>query len=121
MTLETLATLEPETVDAAARRPERGLRLPIIGRVENADSIDILELSGCDHVLDLHQKLGARLAVAPMQDFLALDSTARMNRPGVAAGNWRWRLAAGALTPRLAARVCAKCQACGRDATQCAK
>jgi Trk K+ transport system NAD-binding subunit len=37
-------------------------RVPIIGRVENEDSIDILELSGCNHVLPLHQKLGARLA-----------------------------------------------------------
>ena len=36
--------------------------VPIIARVEDEDSIDILELSGCNHVLPLHQKLGARLA-----------------------------------------------------------
>ncbi|MEO6163002.1 MAG: NAD-binding protein [Candidatus Binatia bacterium] len=36
--------------------------VPIIGRVEDEDSIDILELSGCNYVLPLHQKLGARLA-----------------------------------------------------------
>lgn len=34
----------------------------------------------------------ARWAVVPMQDVLGLDSTARMNTPGVAEGNWRWRL-----------------------------
>lgn len=36
--------------------------VPIIGRVEDEDSIDILNLSGCDYVLPLHQRLGARLA-----------------------------------------------------------
>jgi Trk K+ transport system NAD-binding subunit len=36
--------------------------VPIIGRVEDEDSIDILELSGCNYVLPLHQRLGARLA-----------------------------------------------------------
>ncbi len=36
--------------------------VPIIGGVEDEDSIDILELSGCNYVLTLHQKLGARLA-----------------------------------------------------------
>lgn len=47
----------------------------------------------------------ARLAIVPMQDFLALDSRARMNRPGIAAGNWTWRLAPDALTPALADRI----------------
>jgi Trk K+ transport system NAD-binding subunit len=36
--------------------------VPIIARVEDEDSIDILQLSGCNFVLPLHQKLGARLA-----------------------------------------------------------
>jgi len=33
----------------------------------------------------------AHTAIAPMQDILGLDSDARMNTPGVAAGNWNWR------------------------------
>ncbi|MFM8271398.1 MAG: 4-alpha-glucanotransferase, partial [Gemmata sp.] len=33
----------------------------------------------------------AALAVAPLQDVLSLGSEARMNRPGVPAGNWKWR------------------------------
>ena len=33
----------------------------------------------------------AHTAIAPMQDVLGLDSDARMNTPGVAAGNWNWR------------------------------
>jgi len=34
----------------------------------------------------------ASLAIVPMQDVLGLGSEARMNRPGRAKGNWRWRL-----------------------------
>lgn len=34
----------------------------------------------------------ARLAILPMQDLLGLDSAARFNTPGTAAGNWAWRL-----------------------------
>ena len=34
----------------------------------------------------------AALAMAPMQDVLGLDSAARMNTPGIARGNWGWRL-----------------------------
>jgi 4-alpha-glucanotransferase len=33
----------------------------------------------------------AELAVVPLQDLLGLNSRARMNRPGVARGNWTWR------------------------------
>ncbi|MCI0702681.1 MAG: 4-alpha-glucanotransferase [Planctomycetia bacterium] len=33
----------------------------------------------------------AVVAVAPLQDVLSMGSEARMNRPGIADGNWRWR------------------------------
>jgi 4-alpha-glucanotransferase len=33
----------------------------------------------------------ARLCMVPMQDFLAMDSGQRMNRPGTDNGNWKWR------------------------------
>jgi 4-alpha-glucanotransferase len=39
----------------------------------------------------------AGLAVAPLQDVLGLGSEARMNMPGTASGNWRWRLKPGQL------------------------
>lgn len=35
----------------------------------------------------------APLAIVPMQDLLGLGSGARMNRPGISRGNWRWSLA----------------------------
>jgi 4-alpha-glucanotransferase len=33
----------------------------------------------------------AQLAIIPMQDILALDSSHRMNSPGTSSGNWHWR------------------------------
>lgn len=37
-------------------------------------------------------KSKAALAVTPAQDVLGLGNEARMNRPGVPEGNWRWRM-----------------------------
>jgi len=34
----------------------------------------------------------AMFAIAPMQDLLRLDSSARMNTPGTTDANWRWRM-----------------------------
>lgn len=41
----------------------------------------------------------ANCAIVPMQDLLALPSTARMNTPGRNKGNWRWQLTARQLKP----------------------
>lgn len=50
-------------------------------------------------------KSRARIAVAPMQDLLGLGEEATMNHPGTVGGNWLWRMAPGAATPALAARL----------------
>jgi 4-alpha-glucanotransferase len=47
----------------------------------------------------------ANTAIIPLQDVLGLGSEARMNFPGTASGNWRWRLVPGAITSDLAARL----------------
>ena len=47
----------------------------------------------------------ANMAISPVQDFLGLGSEARINTPGVAAGNWQWRLEHGVLTDELADRI----------------
>lgn len=67
----------------------------------------------------IHAALGsvADLAVLPIADLLALDSAARLNVPGTTAGNWQWRLPAGALTPGLAARYAHANQVFGRALT----
>ena len=47
----------------------------------------------------------ADTAIVPAQDLLELGSDARMNFPGIAEGNWQWRLQDGALTEKLAHRL----------------
>jgi 4-alpha-glucanotransferase len=47
----------------------------------------------------------ADTAIVPVQDLLNLGSEARMNRPGVATGNWGWRMLPGALTPEILERL----------------
>jgi 4-alpha-glucanotransferase len=42
-------------------------------------------------LLELAWSSGGALAMAPLQDLLNLGKEARMNVPGQAAGNWRWR------------------------------
>jgi 4-alpha-glucanotransferase len=49
-------------------------------------------------LLDLAWSSVAALAVAPLQDVLNLGTDTRMNRPGTANGNWRWRAPADLLS-----------------------
>ncbi|HSM50793.1 MAG TPA: 4-alpha-glucanotransferase, partial [Thermoanaerobaculia bacterium] len=56
----------------------------------------------------------AELAIAPVQDLLGLDGSARMNRPGSDAGNWGWRLAPGSLGGDLAERLAELVAVAGR-------
>ena len=45
------------------------------------------------------------LFVMQMQDVLELPASARMNTPGTASGNWRWRMLPGAANRRLAKKL----------------
>ncbi len=56
----------------------------------------------------------ARVAIMQAQDVLGLGSEARMNHPARHAGNWRWQLRDGALTPALAQRLREATEASGR-------
>ena len=56
----------------------------------------------------------ARLAIVPAQDLLGLGPEARLNLPGRAEDNWRWRLEAGALSPALAERLRRATRTAGR-------
>jgi 4-alpha-glucanotransferase len=47
----------------------------------------------------------AALAMAPLQDLLNLGAEARMNVPGSAAGNWRWRCTEEMLSPAVLDRL----------------
>ena len=43
----------------------------------------------------------ADLCVIPMQDYLGLDNSARMNQPSTLGKNWKWRLTSGQFTEEL--------------------
>jgi 4-alpha-glucanotransferase len=47
----------------------------------------------------------ADTAIIPLQDLLALGSSARMNIPGSPTGNWTWRFKSGELTAAIAKRL----------------
>ena len=47
----------------------------------------------------------AKTAVFPVQDILELGAEARMNIPGIATGNWQWRLRNGQLTDTALSRL----------------
>jgi len=47
----------------------------------------------------------ARLAIIPIQDFLGLDSSARLNTPGTTSNNWCWRVRKEQLSPEFCESV----------------
>ena len=47
----------------------------------------------------------AQLVVVPMQDLLGLGSSARMNVPGRAEGNWSWQMRAGVVDDAMSKRL----------------
>ena len=56
-------------------------------------------------MINLAFSSNARLAMAPMQDYLGLGSEARLNTPGTTFDNWRWRLRAQQISPQLCESV----------------
>lgn len=68
-------------------------RLGIPGREIHWEMIEVL----------LRSQAGA--VIFPLQDVLGLGTGARMNTPGTATGNWRWRLKPDQLTTRIQQRL----------------
>jgi 4-alpha-glucanotransferase len=56
----------------------------------------------------------ADTALIPLQDVLGLGNDARMNRPGVASGNWEWRFSEAQLTPDVVKRMRGMSESYGR-------
>jgi 4-alpha-glucanotransferase len=65
-------------------------------------------------LIELALQSRASLAIVPAQDVLGLGCEAQMNRPGVAKGNWKWKLNRGQLTDELARRLRDAATAAGR-------
>jgi 4-alpha-glucanotransferase len=78
------------------------------GRADRALQAAGLQAGGPDvhwSLIELTLRTPAQVAMMQAQDVLGLGSQARMNTPGQGKGQWRWRLAEGALTPDLARRL----------------
>jgi 4-alpha-glucanotransferase len=84
------------TRSAADVRAEREYACRYLGIEGEADHWDFIRAV---------QASVADTAIVPVQDVLGLGSEARMNRPGTARGNWRWRLLPGQMTPEIARRL----------------
>ena len=66
----------------------------------------------------------AKICVIPVQDWLGLDNSSRMNLPGSVDFNWCWRLLPGQLTEEIAEEILAVTKRFGRanwDALKAAK
>ena len=82
-----------------------------------------LDKAGRDHIRDylgdhdtankwLYKKLiqlammsAAKICIVPIQDWLGLDNTNRMNTPGTVDTNWSWRMLSGEVTEELAKEI----------------
>ena len=96
-----------ELLDAPARAlPLREAALRLTGG--SAETIH------CDFVRTAFNS-NARLAIAPLQDYLGLGSEARFNVPGTSSNNWRWRLQAPQLSPAVRGQVAALVEESGRS------
>ena len=73
-----------------------GLLLLLLAATSTTISIDMIKAAF---------STDAKLAIAPMQDYLGLGSEARINVPGTSSNNWRWRLQDGQLTPEVRGNV----------------
>ncbi|WDQ15375.1 4-alpha-glucanotransferase [Rhodopirellula sp. P2] len=84
---------------------------------EGPDPLDEVVTSDVDvnwQLIDAVITSDAEIAIVPIQDVLGLGNEARMNMPGVASGNWAWRLSPQALTQAHADRLAALCHQRGR-------
>jgi len=75
--------------------------------------------SGCNNIVWDLIRAGwssvAVFAIAPMQDILTLDSSARMNYPGRMGGNWNWKMGNGLLEKELMEKLKGFNRIYGRD------
>ena len=90
----------------------------------DAEQMELVRNYLDDHVTvdaDLYKKMlnlammcAADTCIIPVQDYLGLDNSGRMNTPGTVGINWRWRMKADALTDELKTEIFARTKRYGR-------
>ena len=56
----------------------------------------------------------ANMCIIPIQDYMGLDNSCRMNQPSTVGKNWRWRVRADQLTDELCSELAALAKRYGR-------
>jgi 4-alpha-glucanotransferase len=79
--------------------------LQVTGGMADTIHIDMIRAAFCTD---------AKLAIAPMQDYLGLGSEARLNTPGTSSNNWRWRFQDRQLTSEVRGQVAHLVEQSGR-------
>ena len=59
----------------------------------------------CENMISLALMSVSKLCIIPVQDYLALDNSARINKPSTSGSNWKWRLVDGQADHALAERM----------------
>ena len=65
-------------------------------------------------LISMAMRCTAKDCIVPVQDWLGLDNTARMNQPGTVNVNWSWRLTPGQVTDELGQEMLAVAKRYGR-------
>lgn len=66
---------------------------------------DIIEENISWNMASLAMSSVANLCIIPMQDYLNLGSSARINTPSVLGNNWEWRLTKNSIGDRILGRI----------------
>ena len=67
-----------------------------------------------ERLIDLAMMSCADTCIIPMQDYLGLGNTCRMNQPATVGKNWKWRMKKGAFTAKVQKNVLARTMRYGR-------
>ncbi|WP_231724044.1 4-alpha-glucanotransferase [Oceanivirga salmonicida] len=73
-----------------------------VERAQIRDYLDVNDDDICWHLIRLAQRSVSNMCIIPIQDYLCYGEDARINTPGVAVGNWQWRIGEFVLNDDLA-------------------
>lgn len=82
------------------KEKDRKMALDYLNRTDFASDKDI-----AFSFIKLAMGSVSKICIIPMQDWLGLDGSARINTPSTLGGNWEWRMKKGAFTKKLAKEI----------------
>lgn len=82
------------------KEKDRKMALDYLNRTDFASDKDI-----AFSFIKLAMGSVSKICIIPMQDWLGLDGSARINTPSTLGGNWVWRMRKGAFTKKLAKEI----------------